>query len=293
MKVLVTGTAGRVGRSIYVALVNDHVVVGLDRQPCSTADYVGDIRDMDLFKSALEGVDVVVHSAALHAPHVGLVPEAEFVSVNVEATESIMRTAIEHGIKHFVFTSTTALYGYASTPDGRAGWINEKVEPSPRTIYHTTKIEAERLLEDLSVESGIPVTALQMSRCFPEPADKMAIYRLNRGIDARDVASAHRLAIAKRLPGFRRFIISGATPFRPEDCSKLYTEAPALVRMKVPSLAAEFDKRGWHLPTKLDRVYDSSSAQTGLGWYPSHGFESVLELFDSGFSEVLPTTRGS
>ncbi|MEL7478327.1 MAG: NAD-dependent epimerase/dehydratase family protein, partial [Pseudomonadota bacterium] len=64
MKVLVTGSAGRVGRAIYIKLMRTHQVVGLDKTPCSTADYVGDIRDKALIQQALEGVDVIIHTAA-------------------------------------------------------------------------------------------------------------------------------------------------------------------------------------------------------------------------------------
>lgn len=78
MKILVTGTAGRVGRAIYIHLMKEHEVVGIDRTPCSTADVVGDIRDTALLAEALEGVEVIIHTAALHAPHVGLVPGDEF-----------------------------------------------------------------------------------------------------------------------------------------------------------------------------------------------------------------------
>ena len=73
MKILITGTAGRVGRAIYINLMKNHEVVGIDRTPCSTADYVGDIRDTALLNKALEGVEVIIHTAALHAPHVPLV----------------------------------------------------------------------------------------------------------------------------------------------------------------------------------------------------------------------------
>ena len=293
MKVFATGTAGRLGRAIYVRLMKDHTVIGLDRQPCSTTDFVGDLRDEGLVRSLLGGIDIVVHTAALHAPHVGLVSEDEFVRVNVATTRSLMRAAIDNHIKHFVFTSTTALYGLASTPAGRTGWVDEHSEPQPRTIYHKTKIEAEKLLEELSHESGIPVTVLQVSRCFPEPADQMAVYRLHRGIDARDVASAHERAIAQRPAGFHRFIISGATPFRREQCHELYTNAAESIEQHVPALAEEFERRGWSLPPQIDRVYDSSAAQRELNWLPQHGFNSVLEILDSGMSEVLPTVRGS
>lgn len=52
-------------------LMRTHDVVGIDKIPCSTADYIGDIRDSEMVKQALAGVDVIVHAAALHAPHVG------------------------------------------------------------------------------------------------------------------------------------------------------------------------------------------------------------------------------
>lgn len=290
MRILVTGSAGRVGRAIYIKLMRSHDVVGIDKTPCSTVDFVGDIRDISLINKALKNIDVIIHTAALHAPHVGLITDSEFQSINVDATEQLALAGINAGIKHFIFTSTTALYGYASTPEGAAGWVNERVIPQPKSIYHKSKIAAEHKLEDISNRLGIPVTVLQMSRCFPEPADLMAVFRLTRGIDARDVANAHLCAVEKRLGGFNRFIISGATPFSPSDCQALYMDAASIISQKCPQLAATFDKRGWKLPERLDRVYDSSSAQNRLGWLPIHGFESVLEMLDAETAEVLPVS---
>ncbi len=199
-----------------------------------------------------------------------------------------MREGLRRGVRHFVFTSTTALYGWASTPEGIAGWVDESIAPKPKTIYHRTKIAAERRLEELSRDSGVPVTVLQMSRCFPEPADLMAVYRLNRGVDARDVATGHALAIEKRLSGFRRFILSAATPFKRECCQELYQDGASAIRKYAPQLASEFGRRGWTLPTRIDRVYDSSAAQRELDWQPKHGFESVLRMLDDEIAEVLP-----
>jgi UDP-glucose 4-epimerase len=290
MRVLVTGSSGRVGRGIHVDLMADHEVVGLDRQPSSTSDFVGDLRDSGIVESALAGAEVLIHTASLHAPHVGLVMDDDFQSINVEATRSLVRLAAEAGVKHVVYTSTTALYGATAAPGDPAAWVTEGATPRPRTIYHTTKIAAEASLAEFSRVSGIPVTVIQMSRCFPEPADLMAIYRLNRGVDARDVARAHRQALVKRLPGFRRFIVSAATPFQPEDCSRLSLDAAGLIREKAPELAAEFDRRSWALPASLDRVYDSTAAQQELDWQPRHGFEAVLSMLDTGTSEVLPAS---
>ncbi|PQJ89243.1 NAD-dependent epimerase/dehydratase family protein [Aliivibrio sifiae] len=293
MRILVTGSAGRVGRAIYIKLMRTHDVVGIDKTPCSTADYVGDIRDSAMMDGVLENIDVIIHTAALHAPHVGLVPDSEFQSINVDATEKLALAGVKAGIKHFIFTSTTALYGYASTPKSIAGWVDEEVIPQPKSIYHKSKIAAETKLEEISNLFQFPVTVLQMSRCFPEPADLMAVFRLTRGIDARDVANAHLCAVEKRLSGFNRFIISGATPFHLSDCEALYTDAEAVIKRKCPEIALAFKQRNWQLPQSLDRVYDSSSAREKLGWLPIHGFESVLEMLDTETAEVLPILKRS
>ncbi|MDD1795032.1 NAD(P)-dependent oxidoreductase [Enterovibrio sp. ZSDZ42] len=293
MRILVTGSAGRVGRAIYIKLMRTHDVVGIDKTPCSTADYIGDIRDSALIDGVLENIDVIVHTAALHAPHVGLVPDSEFTSINVDATEKLALAGVNAGVKHFIFTSTTALYGYASTPKSIAGWIDEEVTPQPKSIYHKSKIAAETKLEEISNLFQLPVTVLQMSRCFPEPADLMAVFRLTRGIDARDVANAHLCAVEKRLSGFNRFIISGATPFHFSDCEALYTEAGVVIKRKCPEIALAFQHRSWQLPQSLDRVYDSSYAREKLGWSPIHGFESVLDMLDTETAEVLPVLKRS
>lgn len=293
MKILVTGSAGRVGRAIYIHLAHSYDVVGLDSTPCSTADFVGDIRDDMLLQQALVGVDVVVHTAALHAPHIGHVSDEMFYNVNVGATIKLAELAIDSGVKQMVFTSTTALYGHASTPNGRAGWVTEQTKPLPKTIYHHTKIDAEQRLEAICNERAFPVTVLQMSRCFPEPVEQMALYRLNRGIDYRDVAAAHRCAIEKGLSGFNRFIISGKTPFAPSFCEQLFKDCEPVLRARSPKLVAVFEQRGWTLPKSLDRVYDSSKAQNELGWVPKYGFENVIDLYDEGFAEVLPSKKQS
>ena len=84
------------------------------------------------------------------------------------------------------------------------------------------------------------------------------------------------------------FILSGATPFKREDCAALKTEATAVIRQRCPSLSTLFEERGWSLPECIDRVYDSSLAQDVLGWSPRYGFEDIARLLDASISEVLP-----
>jgi len=288
MKVLITGATGRIGRAIYVRLALEHDVVGLDRSPSSTADFIGDISDIELVRQALQGVDAIVHTAALHAPHVGLFTDAEFERINVQATRVLAELAIESGIHNFVFTSTTALYGSAATPGQRAGWVDEDLEPQPRTIYHATKIEAENALAAMAKQTPLTVTALRMSRCFPEPAPAMATYRLHRGIDARDVADAHARALMSNLAGCRVYVVSGATPFHKGDVRELASHAPSVIRERAPELAEAFANRGWDLPQSIDRVYSPARALDELSWVPRYGFAEVLKMLDEQSSEVLP-----
>lgn len=289
MKLLITGAAGRVGRALRARLQAGHAVLGLDRVPGPGVDLVGDLGDARLVGRALHGVDAVLHCAALHAPHVGSVAEAEFQRVNVDATLALWRAARGAGVRRFVFTSTTALYGTGAAARGHAAWITEATVPQPRSIYHRSKLAAEQALREAAGGGGPAVTVLRMSRCFPEPAPLMAAYRLHRGIDVRDVAAAHALALAGDAPPpWRCFVISGATPFAREDTERLWRDAPALLRERVPALAAAFDRRGWPLPASIDRVYVPQAAMQGLGWRPRHGWEAVLQQADAGLPEVLP-----
>jgi UDP-glucose 4-epimerase len=288
VKIVVTGSSGRVGRAVCILLGVNHQVVGVDHAPSSTTDVVASIEDGTRLRQALQGAHAVVHTAALHAPHVGHVADEQFEAVNVRATQALAHAAVQAGVRSFVFTSTTALYGPAATPPGRAGWVHEDTVPAPRTIYHRTKLEAEARLQAISHAHGLPVTVLRMSRCFPEPAPVMAAYRLHRGVDVRDVADAHVLALLKPSPGFRRFVISGQSPFQATDAEQLAHNAPQVIRQRAPALAAAFTQRGWALPPSIDRVYVAEHSMHVLGWRPQHGFEEVLAELDRRSSEVLP-----
>ncbi|MEM1052010.1 MAG: NAD(P)-dependent oxidoreductase [Pseudomonadota bacterium] len=286
MKIILTGSSGRIGRAIYGSLAGEHEVVGVDTRVFATTQLLADCTDEERIRPLLEGADAVIHTAGPHAPHVGEVPDEEFTSVNVEGTASLYNWALAAGVKRFLYTSTTALYGHAIVP-GHCTWVDEETTPLPKSIYHYTKLGGEERLEVL-VAHALPVTVLRMSRSFPENAAQMASYRLHRGIDARDVGHGHRLALDYDGSGLTRFILSGATPFTPTDCNDLAKNAADVFRAKAPELATEFDKRGWELPRTIDRVYDSTFASTQLGWHPRWGWEEVLAQADRYDLEVLP-----
>ncbi|MEP0391037.1 MAG: NAD(P)-dependent oxidoreductase [Erythrobacter sp.] len=286
MKIILTGSSGRIGRAIFNACCGEHEVIGIDPRPFSVTHTVGDLTEESVMRPLLEGADAVIHTGGPHAPHVGEMPDSEFTRVNVAGTAQLYGWALTAGVKRFLYTSTTALYGHAVEPE-RCTWINEETQPLPKSIYHRTKLAAEERLEDLA-SSDLPVRALRMSRCFPESAPQMATYRLHRGIDARDVGEGHRTALFHEGTAFARFILSGDSPFTREDCEGLRQAAPDIIRARAPALAKEFDERGWNLPRTIDRVYDSGAACTDLGWKTRWGWEEVLVQTDRSDLEVLP-----
>lgn len=291
MKIVITGAAGRIGRAVHARLAPRHELVGLDRVPAPTVRVVCDLLDAVAVRAALVGADAVIHTAGLHALDVGRESDAEFRRVNVEGTRALAGLAIAVGVSRFILTSTTALYGAAVPPPGAglAGWIDEHTVPKPRSIYHETKLQAEQLLQSYGHAGALVVTILRMSRCFPEPASRMATYRLHRGIDARDVASAHERAVEMfTTAGARLFLISATTPFLPEDCEALARDAPAVLQRRAPALVQAFARRAWLLPRIIDRVYDSGQAVRALRWRPEYGYDEVLASLDAQSDDVLP-----
>jgi len=295
LRVLVTGASGRIGQAIAARLTQaGHAVQGLDRRPSAAVQHLGDLADPALLARALHGVQAVVHTAALHAPQVGQVAEAEFWRINLAGTQRLWAAALAAGVQRWVFTSTTALYGHSGNPDGGAAWVTEATPPQPRSVYHHSKLAAEQWLADAARAAGAPrLRILRMSRCFPEAAPLMAVYRLHRGVDARDVARAHALALQDGGPATATWVISGATPFQPQDAQALWQDAPAVLAARAPDLVAWMARRGWPLPARIDRVYVPALAAQQLGWVAQHGPAEVLQQLDHRSTEVLAPPAGS
>jgi UDP-glucose 4-epimerase len=97
----------------------------------------------------MPGVDMVLHTATLHKPHLASHSRHEFVDTNITGTLNLLEEAASAGIKSFVFTSTTSAFGRALTPaaGAPAAWITEEVVPVPKNIYGVTKLAAENLCE--------------------------------------------------------------------------------------------------------------------------------------------------
>ncbi len=276
MRILVTGSSGRVGSAVARLLGSVHEVLGFDRVPGPETTVVGRVEDQAAVVRAMGGVDAVVHTASLHAPHVGLVSELEFRSVNVDGTRILLEEAARQGARRFIYTSTTSVYGHALVPVDRAVWVTESLEPRPRDIYDETKLAAETLCRAATESNAVTCTVLRMSRCFPEVDYLMVLYRLYRSVDLDDVARAHQLALDLESVQFEVFNVSASSPFKLEDCTALWKDAASVIRSYFPAIEAIFSARGWRLPQSIDRVYVIDEAARRLGFQPRINFAEML-----------------
>lgn len=298
MKVLVTGSSGHLGEALARTLQPaGHEVVGLDvlAGPFTTA--VGSIVDRTFVHGCMAGVEVVYHAATLHKPHVGTHSRQDFVDTNITGTLNLLEEATAAGVRAFVYTSTTSVFGDALVPPAGApaAWVTEDVAPVPKNIYGVTKAAAEDLCQLFSRNKKLACIVLRTSRFFPEDDDSKALREafdqdnlktneyLYRRVDIEDVVSAHFLA-AECAPaiGFRKYIISATSPFLPDDLVALRTDAAAVVRKYVSDYEAEYVRRGWTMTPSIDRVYVNERARRELGWRPRHDFAALLARMKAG-----------
>jgi nucleoside-diphosphate-sugar epimerase len=307
MRMLVTGSAGHLGEGLVRTLrERGHQAIGLDLLPSAFTDHVGSVNDHDLVRKCLRGVDLVLHAATLHKPHVATHSRHEFVDTNIAGTLSILEAALEGGVSGVVFSSTTSAFGRALSPAGGqpAAWVDEDVDSIPRNIYGVTKKAAEDLCELFSTSRRLPCIVLRIARFFPEADDDRELRRqyddlnlkvneyLYRRVDLADAVDAHILAAERiREIGFGRYVVSATSPFEPRHLAQLRTDAPGVVRTLFPDYEATYRERGWRMLPDIDRVYVNRRARTDLGWTPRYDFRFVLDCVRRGDEVFSPLAR--
>jgi nucleoside-diphosphate-sugar epimerase len=122
----------------------------------------GDVRDPEARKRALEGVDAVVHLAAIVGdPACGRDPELSN-AVNVEGTAALVADARAAGVERFLFASTCSNYGRMADPTVP---IDETGELRPVSLYAEQKVAMERSLLE-GDQNGLAATCLRFATVY-------------------------------------------------------------------------------------------------------------------------------
>lgn len=298
MKILLTGSSGWLGRHLAPLLQSrGHEVTGLDVAPGAHTRVLGSVADRDLVFQTVShyGIEAIVHAGALHKPDIVRFPRQTFIDVNTSGTLNLLEAAVEAGHPRFVFTSTTSLMVRADVRAGAgeagAWWMDEAFGPlEPRNIYGVTKLAAENLCRLISRESGMAVAILRTGRFFPEDDDTHAVPSgpnlkanefLNRRLTVGDAALAH-LAALERIEGCETFVLSAPPPFARADAVALADDARAVIARCFPEAADLYDRQGWVLPERIERVYDPAKAERLLGWRAQTDFAAILAALRDG-----------
>ena len=182
--------------------------------------------------------------------------------------------------------------------------ITEEATPVPKNIYGVTKAAAEDLCQLFHRNQSLACIVLRTSRFFPDEDDNRRVREaysdanvkaneyLYRRVDIEDVVSAHLLA-SEHAPsiGFRKYIISATTPFRPEDLADLRVDAPRVVRERVPDYEAEYERRRWKMFPSIGRVYVNERARNELGWLPRYDFNYFVSRLRTSDDPRSPLAR--
>jgi UDP-glucose 4-epimerase len=185
-KVLVTGGAGTVGSNVVdeLVLAGAPEIVVLDNfvrgrpanlawavanGPVSVVD--GDIRDIALVRRLMEGVDVLMHQAAIRITQCAEEPRLA-LEVLVDGTYNVFEAAVEAEVRRVVAASSASVYGLAEefpTTESHHPYAND-------TLYGAAKTFNEGLLRSMHAMNGLDYVALRYFNVYGPRMDVHGVY---------------------------------------------------------------------------------------------------------------------
>jgi len=166
MKVLVIGGAGYIGSHVVKALMKkghsvtvfDNLSSGLRQNLFKGNDFIhGDIIIPSELDAAFEkGFDAFVHLAAFKAAGESMIVPEKYSVNNLTGTINILNSAISHGCKKMVFSSSAAVFGEPQYLP-----IDEKHPKNPENYYGFTKLNIEEIMDWYDTLKGLRFAALR------------------------------------------------------------------------------------------------------------------------------------
>jgi len=187
-RILVTGSAGRIGRAAVAELVaRGHIVTGFDVRATpglpAERSIVGTLTDVDAMRRAAKGADAIIHLAATPddaqfprgtPPNDGDNFVSELVPNNIIGPYQVMEAARTLGIPRVILASTGQVID-GHLRDGNIP-VTPESPPRPRYLYACTKVFLEALGQVYAKQHGIAVLAVRLGWC-PRDAGQVAEIR--------------------------------------------------------------------------------------------------------------------
>jgi UDP-glucose 4-epimerase len=167
MNILLTGGAGLIGMAAREILAGaGHAVTAIDITDFGRGDTALRIVGLD-DRDALDAliresqIDAIVHCGAISGPMMAKGEPLKIVSVNIDATATLLDLARIHRMKRFVFCSSISVYG-----DAGPITINEETQLHPTSVYGASKVACEQLVEGFACEYGLDGVSLRIGRVY-------------------------------------------------------------------------------------------------------------------------------
>lgn len=167
MKLVVTGSSGKLAQHLLPKLAHEHEVLLYDIQPSNQRHltYVqGEVVDRAKLSKAFRGADAVIHLAALRS-HFNHLPK-KVMETNVLGTFCVLEEARNKGVKKLLFSSSDALIGIAQSKTEVSPEylpIDEKHPLKPQDPYGISKMLGEEMCRCYATGYGINIIALRFS----------------------------------------------------------------------------------------------------------------------------------
>ncbi|MDO8287724.1 MAG: UDP-glucose 4-epimerase GalE [Parvibaculum sp.] len=167
MSVLVTGGAGYIGCHMVIDLLNageevvviDNLTTGFDwAVQVPEKLIIGDIADETLVNKIIADhkVEAVIHFAGSVIVPESVSDPLKYYLNNTSKSRSLIETCVKAGVKHFIFSSTAAVYGM---PDQAS--VDEDVPLNPMSPYGRSKLMTEWMLRDMAAAHDMTYVALR------------------------------------------------------------------------------------------------------------------------------------
>ncbi|MFC5385870.1 UDP-glucose 4-epimerase GalE [Aquamicrobium segne] len=167
MTVLVTGGAGYIGSHMVWELLDagervvvlDNLSKGFDWAVAPEGTLIeGDIANSDLVGSLMRdyGVDAVIHFAGSIVVPESVADPLTYYQNNTCKTRTLIEAAVRHGVGHFIFSSTAAVYGGTGAEP-----VQENAPLEPESPYGRSKLMSEWMLRDAAAAHDLRYTALR------------------------------------------------------------------------------------------------------------------------------------